>query len=99
MLRGAGSRCLRHAAPAGSVVNITFDRQELDLYGRSLRYLWTTDGTFINAELIRRGDARVMTIPPNDRYAARFVAAEAAARHDHHLGLWAACAGPAPPKI
>ena len=45
---------------------------------------------FVNAELVNRGVARTLTIPPNDSFAELFarLAARAGARG---LGIWGGC--------
>lgn len=45
---------------------------------------------FVNAELLRRGLARTLTIPPNDRFAERFAAIERGAARAGR-GLWGHC--------
>jgi micrococcal nuclease len=52
----------------------------------------SSDGDFVNLDIIRHGYARPLTIPPNVAFADRFLAASQAARADN-IGLWAACAG------
>jgi endonuclease YncB( thermonuclease family) len=49
-----------------------------------------TDGLLVNAELLRRGSARPLTIAPNQAFAERYVAATIAAEAEG-LGLWSAC--------
>jgi micrococcal nuclease len=75
----------------GETVRLVFDAERRDVYGRLLAYVYVGD-EFVNAELVRRGYARTLTIPPNDRYAERFqrLATEAA---DAGRGLWGACDG------
>ncbi|MHC4791110.1 MAG: thermonuclease family protein [Planctomycetota bacterium] len=34
-------------------------------YGRLLGYVFLPDGTFVNAELVKKGYAKVYTYPPN----------------------------------
>ena len=55
---------------------------------RALAYLYTADGHFVNLLLVRRGYAQPLTIPPNDRFAGRFVRAARHARA-RGAGLWA----------
>jgi len=45
---------------------------------------------FVNAELVRRGYARPLTVPPNVRYADRFARLASQAR-ERGTGLWSAC--------
>jgi micrococcal nuclease len=71
----------------GKRVRLEFDVSERDRYGRLLAYVYLEDGTFFNEHLLAEGYARVMTVPPNVKYAERFLAAERAAR-EAGRGLW-----------
>jgi micrococcal nuclease len=88
----AARSALSRMAPPGVVLYVTTDREVHDPYGRSLLYAWTARRTFVNAALIRDGHARALVIPPNDRFAGVFRAAEAAARRAPGGG-GSACAG------
>jgi len=44
------------------------DVSETDRYDRLLRYVYVEDGTFVNAELVRRGYALVAYYPPDVRH-------------------------------
>ncbi|GAW92058.1 thermonuclease family protein [Calderihabitans maritimus] len=70
----------------GRWVKLELDVQERDRYGRLLSYVYIGD-TFVNAELVRRGYARVMTVPPNVKYADLFLSLEQEARRQKR-GLW-----------
>ena len=61
-----------------------------DRHGRTLAYL-TPGHTMHNLALVEEGYAAVLTVPPNDRYADRFEAAEAAAKQ-REAGPQANCA-------
>jgi micrococcal nuclease len=76
--------------PAGSTVWAAADREVLDQYGRHLLYLWSSDGRFVNAELVAEGDGTVMVFAPNTRHEGllRSLEAEASAAQ---RGLWGAC--------
>ncbi len=50
-----------------------------DRYGRLLAYVWVDD-VMVNAELVRRGYAQVMTVPPNVRYQQLFIDLQRGAR-------------------
>ena len=50
--------------------------------------MYTDDGRLLNLLLVRRGYAQPLTVPPNDRFAGRFVAAARRARA-RRVGLWA----------
>jgi len=73
----------------GKRVRLEYDVARRDKYGRTLAYVYL-DTLFVNAELVRRGLARTLTIPPNDSFAALFerLSAEAGARG---RGLWGHC--------
>ncbi len=81
---------LRAMLPQGVAVWIAEDEGPLDQYGRSLLYLWTEDGAFVNLALVEEGYASAVNIAPNDRYWPELLAAERAAR-DARTGLWGAC--------
>jgi len=72
---------------AGKKVRLEFDVAERDKYGRLLAYVYLEDGTFVNEKLVAEGYARVLTIPPNVKYAERLLAAERQAREEGR-GLW-----------
>jgi micrococcal nuclease len=87
----------------GRSVVLRFDAERRDVYGRLLAYVYLPRGVrqedgrgptrqplFVNAELVRRGLARTLTIPPNDSFAALFarLAARAGAAG---RGLWGRC--------
>ena len=73
----------------GRRVRLVFDAEHRDVYGRLLAYVYVGD-RFVNATLVRRGYARTLTIPPNDRFAARFRHLERDAARAGR-GLWGAC--------
>ncbi len=72
---------------AGKHVRLELDVQDRDRYGRLLAYVWR-DRVMVNAELVRRGFAQVMTIPPNVRYQQLFLRLQREARESGR-GLWA----------
>jgi micrococcal nuclease len=75
----------------GRRVRLVLDAEPRDRYDRLLAYVYRLpDGLFVNAELVRRGFAQTLTIPPNVRFAERFAALARQAR-DAGRGLWAAC--------
>ncbi|MDI1464380.1 thermonuclease family protein [Catellatospora sp. KI3] len=83
---------LRQLAPPGGSLWILPDTQRRDPYDRYLVYAWTADGTFVNADLARRGDVRELAIPPNLAHQRELHAAVERARADRH-GLWSTCTG------
>lgn len=68
-------------------VRLEFDVEERDRYGRLLAYVYLEDGTFVNAELIKKGYAEIMTIPPNLKYTDLFLRLQRQAR-ENKRGLW-----------
>jgi micrococcal nuclease len=72
----------------GERVRLELDVQERDRYQRLLAYVYVGE-TMANAELVRRGFAQVMTVPPNARHQALFSQLEREARQ-RARGLWAA---------
>ena len=75
----------------GRRVMLRFDAERRDRYGRLLAYVYRRpNADFVNAELVRRGYARTLRIPPNDAHAALFARLAADARR-RHVGLWGAC--------
>jgi micrococcal nuclease len=91
---GRPAEFLAHKAKAvlsdltlGKTVRLEYDRQRYDHYGRLLAYIFLPDGTFVNAELVRRGLARVYFHAPNDRYREVFLAAQKEAL-EAKRGVW-----------
>lgn len=78
-----------HALVEHRRVRLDFGVERRDVYGRLLAYVYL-DGRFVNATLVRRGLARTLTIPPNDRFATRLKRLEIAASRAGR-GLWGAC--------
>ena len=68
-------------------VRLELDSQERDRDGRLLAYVYVAD-RMVNAELVRRGSAEVMTVQPNVRYRDLLVTLEQEAR-DNRRGVWA----------
>jgi len=76
---------------AGRRVTLVSDVEPRDRYGRLLAYVYRQpDGLFVNSELVRRGYARPLTIPPDVRFAVRFRRLADEARRAAR-GLWAVC--------
>ena len=70
----------------GRPVRLEYDRERTDRYGRTLAYVHLADGTFANAEIIRRGYGHAYTRFPF-RYLDRFRQLEREARSAGR-GLW-----------
>ncbi|MGA0877727.1 MAG: thermonuclease family protein [Ilumatobacteraceae bacterium] len=79
---------LRQLVPPGTAVVLQRDVEGRDHYDRLLAYVFRiADGLFVNREIIRRGFARPLSIPPNTTYAREFASQAAHARQER-LGLW-----------
>ena len=71
----------------GKRVTLEFDVEKYDRYDRLLAYIYLTDGTFANAEIVKQGYASLMTFPPNVKYADLFLKLYREAR-EQGRGLW-----------
>lgn len=67
-------------------IKIEFDVQKRDRYNRLLAYVYV-DTIFVNAWLVENGFARVMTVPPNVRYADLLRELQKKAERNE-VGLW-----------
>lgn len=85
------SQFLKEFLPKGTAVRLAIDVEPQDRYGRTLAYVWVAStGVFVNAELVRRGFAQPLTIPPNIAHADEFADLARDARQADR-GLWASC--------
>ena len=75
----------------GKRVLLGYDWERTDRYGRTLAYVYLPDGTFVNAEIIRRGYGHAYTRFPF-KHLERFRQLEREARQAGH-GLWGATPG------
>lgn len=64
----------------GETFRLVKDVSETDQFGRSLRYVYLADGTFVNAELVRQGFAQAATFPPDVAHQELFSELQAEAR-------------------
>jgi micrococcal nuclease len=78
-----------HELLEGRRVRLRFGVERRDVYGRLLAYVYL-GRRLVNASLLRRGLARTLTIPPNDRFAPRFRRLERRAARAG-VGLWSRC--------
>jgi micrococcal nuclease len=93
---GPRAHAVNERLVGGRTVTLRFDAERRDVYGRLLAYVYLPSAEagarplFVNAELVRRGLARTLTIPPNDAFASLFarLAARAGALG---RGLWGSC--------
>jgi micrococcal nuclease len=85
---GREAAAINRSLVEGQRVRLETDVRERDHYGRLLAYVWVGD-VMVNAELVRRGYAQVMTVPPNVRHQALFLRLQREAR-EAGRGLWRA---------
>ena len=78
-----------HRVLEGQPVRLVLGVERRDIYGRLLAYAYI-DHRFFNAELVRRGLARTLEIPPNTLHRALFRRLELRAARGGR-GLWGAC--------
>ena len=72
---------------ADEVVTLVRDVSETDQYGRLLRYVYLSDGTFVNAAVISSGLGRLVTFPPDVAQTDNFKQLQEQARLAG-VGLW-----------
>jgi micrococcal nuclease len=65
---GPEARDFNRKLMAGEKVRLEFDCERHDQYGRVLAYVFLPDGTFVNAELIKSGNAYCVFRRPNTKY-------------------------------
>lgn len=68
-------------------VRLEYDIQKIDMYGRTLAYVYLHNGVFLNDMLVQKGYCKVATFPPNIRFKNMFIQSEVIARSKHR-GLW-----------
>jgi micrococcal nuclease len=83
---GEAARRINIDLVGGRLVRLEFDRQRRDDYRRLLAYVWVDD-TMVNAEMVKRGYAEVMSIPPDFRHRALLLRLQQDAR-EAGRGLW-----------
>ncbi len=72
------------------MLNSDSSQNDLDKYGRLLRYVRLTDGTFINQKLIEEGYAKEYTYKVAYQYQEAFRQAEKEAKNNQK-GIWGLC--------
>ncbi|MGH7275725.1 MAG: thermonuclease family protein [Candidatus Rokuibacteriota bacterium] len=87
---GARAFAVNRRLVAGQTARLELDLGRRDSWGRLLAYVWVNRARkpiMANAEMVRRGFAQVMTIPPNVKYQERFLTLQREAR-EARRGLW-----------
>lgn len=86
---GPQASAFTHRLLDGRRVWLVYGVERRDVYGRLLAYAYVGH-RFFNAELVRRGLARTLTIPPNSLHSALFGRLERRAARAGR-GLWGGC--------
>ena len=68
-------------------VYLEYDVSTSDRYGRTLAYVYLSDGRMVEDILLEEGYARLMTIQPNSKYAEHFKMIESKAKKNEK-GYW-----------
>ncbi|MGA6925772.1 MAG: thermonuclease family protein [Desulfosarcina sp.] len=72
----------------GWQLRLVYDREKKDRYGRTLAFVYRSDGLFVNAELLKRGCAFVLYRFPNTANKAILLSAQREAMGQGR-GIWA----------
>lgn len=88
LARAARDRLRELLRDSGMRLELRFDREREDHYGRLLAHAYLPDGRSIAAELLAEGLATQLVVPPNEASWTCFRQAERVARRAR-LGLWA----------
>jgi micrococcal nuclease len=62
---GNAARLINRQLVEGWRLQLVYDREKTDRYGRTLAYVYRRDGLFVNAELLKKGFANVLPTFPN----------------------------------
>jgi len=87
---GARAHAVNRRLVAGRTARLELDTALRDAFGRLLAYVSVQRSrkpVMANAEMVRRGYAQVMTIPPNVKHQALFLKLQREAR-EAARGLW-----------
>jgi micrococcal nuclease len=71
----------------GKRVRLQFDKERTDRHGRTLAYVFLDTGDMVNALLVRKGLAHVLSRRPNLEYRERLLEGQRAAMRER-LGIW-----------
>ena len=79
----AATNYVKSIVKLGTDIEIEFDVQSRDKYGRFLGYVYLQTGEMLNEKIVGAGYASIMTIPPNVKYQERFLATYREARENN----------------
>lgn len=84
---GEEARSMNHKLVDGWQLRLGYDHEKKDRYGRTLAYVYRSDGLFVNAEILKRGYAHVLYRFPNISKEAILLSAQRAAMA-RGIGIW-----------
>jgi len=64
---------VKNLVKPGDSVSIELGKQERDIYGRMLGYLFLSNGKMLNEEILKAGLGQIFLISPNLKYAERLI--------------------------
>ncbi|VAW54820.1 hypothetical protein MNBD_GAMMA05-1791 [hydrothermal vent metagenome] len=80
-------QALKTLVKKGQSIHLIYGKDKKDRYDRTLAHTFLASGQNIQQKLLSQGLASAITIPPNIKFAACYLAVENTARC-HQLGLW-----------
>ena len=72
---------------SGDMVFLEYDAATEDKYGRTLAYVYLTNGEMLQDILLKDGYAKTMTVQPNVKYQEHFMKVQEEAR-ENSIGFW-----------
>lgn len=81
------SELVKEKISIGDTVYLEYDISGTDRYGRTLAYVYFSDGTMIQDWLLSNGYATVYTLAPDTKYAEHFEELELQAQ-EQEIGIW-----------
>ena len=84
---GYAARSFNRKRLGSKRIRLEFDHEKQDRYNRLLAYIYLSDGTFMNLELLRSGLATYLHKPPNLKHKDRFLQAQRKAMSESK-GIW-----------
>ena len=84
---GNAARSMNRRLVDGWKLRLAYDREKKDRYGRTLAYVYRSDGLFVNAELLKQGFAHVLYRFPNISKEKILLSAQRIAM-ENGRGIW-----------
>ncbi len=84
---GIEARSVNRRLVDGWRLRLVYDREKTDRYGRTLAYVYRSDGLLVNEELLKQGYAHLLYRFPNNGKAERLLAVQREAM-EKGRGIW-----------